>query len=274
MADTRANDAEEQTQQSAMPTEEQKLPESPAGVAGQETRETGETSPDGETTKDAKLPEDSSERTKQQFEKLKAQLRDARERLAKSESVFESIKPKQQPQGMPTADQYIDPETGIVDIAGLNRAIATAEKRAARAESTVQSYIEQQQTKEALKSYPQLDPKADNFDKDFHQRTRAFLMDSMVNPQDYGGKVLSFKEAADRANVGNTKVVEAAKQKGAEEAVTSLTPKEQASLEATGRSDRRQEGRSLEDLSRETRKGGTAGLKAAYERLQGIPLKS
>ena len=67
----------------------------------------------------------------------------------------------------------------------------------------------------------------------------------------------------------SSEAAEEAEKKGAKKAVEDLTPKEQASLEATGRSDQRSETvSSLEDLRQRSRRGD---LEAVVERLKNIP---
>ena len=90
----------------------------------------------------------------------------------------------------------------------------------------------------------------------------------MVNPQDYNNKQLSYKEAADLAKGVSSKVIAEAEKVGATKAIEGLTPKEQASLEATGRSDRRTEVSDLDTLKQNTRRGDLGSI---VERLKGIP---
>jgi hypothetical protein len=50
-----------------------------------------------------------------------------------------------------------------------------------------------------------LDPKSPKRDEVLGKKTRAFLLDSMMNPTDYGGRPLTFKEAADIASGESSK---------------------------------------------------------------------
>src|SRR5207245_606316 len=69
------------------------------------------------------------------------------------------------------------------------------------------------QNREAYTTYPQLNPQGGQFDSRFAQQTRAIALDSMVNPQDYGGRPLGVKEAADFiAQVGTAGLQRAATQ--------------------------------------------------------------
>lgn len=272
VADTdKAEGAEKDTQPAAMPTADQKTVEKPEAGAGAQPPQGEEPKPAPQDSAKKQIPEDelpegTKARTRKEFDKLKDQFREERTRRIKAEKAFTSMKPAE-----PVVDQYVDPTTGVVDVAGLNKSISDTKQRAVRAEKTVQSYIQEQQSQEAFKAYPELDSDNDNFDEDLHRRTRAFLTASMVYPQDYGDRTLTYKEAADMAKAGTTKAVEKAQEEGGKKAIEKLTPKEQASLEATGRSDRRKGG-NQEDLSKRTRTGGQAGVEAAMERLKSIPL--
>ena len=169
-------------------------------------------------TAEPKLPAGTSERTAEQFDKLKDNNRRLYEanqllqqELSRKKQIEQQFKPVQTavPQDQPPKiEQFIetDPVTGeqFVNEDRLKKAISEAQSRATRAEQSVQSYIQQQQqreeqrqTEEAYKAYPELNPKHDKYDVDLTKKTRAFLLDSMVNPQDYNGRPLTFKEAAD-----------------------------------------------------------------------------
>jgi hypothetical protein len=55
------------------------------------------------------------------------------------------------------------------------------------------------ETNEAIEAFPELDPKAQNFDVEFLRDVRARITDSMINPSDYnlpGGQRLGYKQAA------------------------------------------------------------------------------
>ncbi|MBM4401858.1 MAG: hypothetical protein FJ044_01275 [Candidatus Cloacimonetes bacterium] len=266
--DTRAKEeAEEGKQPESMPSSETKEPKKPLEGAAEETVGSVE----GE---EPKLPEGVRERTRQEFDKLQQRLREERQRREQLEQKFASTQP-QQPQypqaTQSTIDQFIDPMTGEVNVRGLNQAIAQTQQRAVRAEQMVQRYIEEQQSREAYVAYPQLNPDAENFDGDLHRRTRAFLLDSMMNPKDYGDKQLSFKEAAELASRGLEKAVAKAEEAGAKKALEQLTPKEQASLEAEGRSDRRKE--AMADLQKLREKSRRGDLEAIVQRLKKVPEK-
>lgn len=166
-----------------------------------------------------------SERTAEQIDKLKEhnkRLYEAnqllQQELSRKQQVEQQFKPIQQEQApaQPKIDQFVetDPVSGeqFVNEEKLRRAITDANQRATRAEESVKSYIEnqqareeQRQTEEAYRNYPQLDPKSSKHDTVLSKKTRAFLLDSMMNPVDYGGRPLTFKEAADIASGESSK---------------------------------------------------------------------
>ena len=261
------------TQESAVPTEEQKTPtlEEVDNEAAQETEVTSTT----ETTEG--LPDVASERTRKEFEKLRDELRTERSRRIETERMF-----GQNPQ--PTPQQFVpnntavtqvyDPSTGLLNENALNDIqlkAMQAEQRAVKAEQAIANFQVEQQTREAYIAHPELNPKSKDFDADLNKRVRAFALDSMIHPEDYGNNQLSFKEAADYAKSATTpKVVEQAKKAAAQEAIEQLTPKEQASLEAVGSPDRRQEvEQPLDQLRFRSRKGDQDAI---VERLKGIPV--
>jgi hypothetical protein len=232
MADTRANDAVTQ-QQEPMPSSDENATEQKQSEVA-EQQEASEPLADGS---EQELPESVSERTTREFEKLKEQLREERNKRLQYEQSLGS-----QSKGSNVKPLY-DPETGLVDIEALNdiqRRQMQAEERAGRAESTIANYIENVQTKEAVSAYPELDTKSNKHDKDFYRATRALLMDSMAYPEDYGGGELSYKEAADiakkrmdKADSQNTDKTAISKEMAAV-ASERLASKEQASLGASG----------------------------------------
>ena len=162
-----------------------------------------------------------SDRTTEQFEKLKDSnkklfeanqlLQEELSRRAVSEQTFAPI--QQTPQlnvPAPEIEQFVnvDPISGekYVDEVKLSAALAESNKKATRAEVAVQNYIKQQnileeerQTSEAYTAHPEINPSSKEFDANLSRFTSALLLHSMMNPQEYGGKTLTFKEAVDEA---------------------------------------------------------------------------
>jgi len=216
MTDTKADKVEEQAQPSAMPAEEEKVSEE----ADVQEETTGKEA-------DSELSEGVSERTKTQFDKLKDKLGNWKDRALKAESAVIPPLPRPQPQ----PEKLYDPDTGLVNIEGLNklqeRTIA-AERKAQDLEGKFGTYISDSQEREAYGKYPELNPRAKEHDEDLFVDTRRIAMDSMVYPESYGGKPLTMREAADVAKKS------ASKESPKEQEERKLI-KEQASLSASGR---------------------------------------
>ena len=259
--DTRAiNTAENATQPESMPSSEQKTAESEQTDSPAQSNEVQtNVSEDKEMT----LPEGTSERTAQQFEKLKETNRVLKEQLESQTieplSPFPSV--PQTPSKGP--DQYYDPDTGIIGIDYL-RDLERDLQRTKQNVQTIQAQSDQQQESEAYAKYPELktDPKLRNL-------VQATVVQSMINPQAFGGKQLSLTEAAEYVKTPSNSDIKKAEQQGAKEAIESLTPKEQASLEATGRSDKRSSAETQEALRQRTRRGDSSAI---HERLKNIPM--
>ena len=159
-----------------------------------------------------------SDRTTDQFNKLiesNRRLFEANELLHQelqkrtdTNETFAPIQQTQVPQVNPEDFIETDPTTGeeYIDQKKLKSRLQEVQERATKAEQAVQNYIQNsekreldKQNAEAYGAYPQLNPNAQDFDLELHKQTRALIYDSMINPQDYGGRSLTFKEAADRA---------------------------------------------------------------------------
>jgi hypothetical protein len=252
---------ENDTQDSAMPTENQQTAQS-EGVdesAGQITEDAASTE-----TEDSTLPENASDRTREQFEKLRSReedlrksLQEERQRRELAERTYQSMQPKQEQQEE-VAPLY-DPNSGLLNeqvLTDVQKRAMAAEKRATQAEQSIQNYLNEQENRETFNEYPELNPNdTKTFNKDLHITTRQILLDSMVNPQDYENKQLSFREAAALAKTRLPGALDNAKKEGAQEAMEQLTPKEQASLAAVGSASRRGDVGNLEELRKRTRKG-------------------
>lgn len=239
------------------------------------------------------LPEGTSARTSEQFDKLlesNQRLQEANKilqselaRKAQAEQQFAPLQQQTQQQ-QPQVEQFVelDPVTGerYVNEEKLGTAIREANQRAEKAEKAVQDYVryqqqqdEQRQTVEAYKAYPELNPQAENFDSGLHRRTRALLLDSMMNPGDYDNRTLTFKEAADLAREQNPKEATAVEQKVEEQVAQeeALKQKEQAGMAASGGAvnvNPAQQDADLESLRWRSR---TGDLWAIAQRLQSVP---
>lgn len=199
----------------------------------------------------APLPQEAKEKTREQFEKLlesNRRLFEANERLRKemearstSNKTFEPIQNvPQQPQQKANDFVEVDPVTGdkYINDAKLQSRIDELSQRASRAEQAVQSYIKtteqkeiERQNKEAFAAYPELNPNAkETFDEAFHKQVRGLIFDSMYNPDDYGGRPLGFKEAAD---VVSGQMIRKTKKEEKKEAAKGTTPTQDQKADAS-----------------------------------------
>lgn len=162
--------------------------------------------------KPAELPEDASERTKREFEKLKEHNKQLKEKLntyEKPPSVLDAYRPSglqnitppsaqqfsnlNQTQVNQAVASFVD-ENGYVDVAALNshleRANAqaraaeqralVAEQRANRVEDRVSRFEVTQQTERLYQSFPELDPDNSAFDGDAYDLVSKELLDQLV----------------------------------------------------------------------------------------------
>lgn len=204
------------------------------------------------------LPATAPDRTKEEFEKLlesNKRLYEANT-LLRQEMEQARTRPQQPqvPQQRPATQEVNpndfverDPITGeaYIDEKRLRARIEEIQQRAIKAEQTIQSYVKsseereiERQNQEAFTAYPELEPGKEKFDATFHKQVRGILADSMFNPDDYSGRPLSFKEAADFVRAQYPKAQPAsdataeAEQRAQSQAAQAL--KEQVSTQATG----------------------------------------
>lgn len=167
------------------------------------------------------------EKTKEQFEKLlesNRRLFEANELLKRemdqrrqSTQTFAPIQnapvaPRAPSEQVNPADFVdVDPISGesFINEGRLKARMEEIQQRASRAENAVNSYIQdanrrelEKQEQEAYQSYPELNPGSatatnTQFNPSFNKQVRGVLFDSMMNVEEYGGRPLSFKEAAD-----------------------------------------------------------------------------
>ena len=241
------------TQGSAMPTEDQKthLTVEADGNVPQGVQPTGDA---------GELPEDAKERTRREFEKVRTQLQEERARREYYESVFNSMQPKAEEAPTP----IIDPDTGFTNVDALNdvqKRSLEAERRANEALQAVKGYEEQRENREVYQAFPELDPNdGAKHDKQFHIQVRQTLLDSMLNPDDYNGRQLSFMDAARMVSQNRQVKTEQPKQDQTE-------AKEQVSVEPAGNTGRRSDiiNSDADYLKHQTRKGN---IDAIVERLK------
>lgn len=195
----------------ALPTTEK-----PVEVATPPNGEESTTEPEGE------LPEEVKERTRQEFEKLKAKNKELSEKLNQYEApkqerrsafdLFNSNQVQYAPKSVKAEIEEIQDivpdENGEIDVSVLNRTnkailnrmqkleeqAELARKKAELAEEKVSKYEHTEKSTKVYEKHPYLDPtKADQFDQKFSDLVRKELLDQMVNQ----GKE-DYMEAADR----------------------------------------------------------------------------
>lgn len=285
-AETKAEGKQTQTESADTPSP---VPEGDA-ASQPDSKESGSEP----TVEDSKLPDDASDRTKEQFQKLtksnqelKGKLDQYEQLVAETrkrqfgEDALSSLRPQgnfreqvqQQPQQVQnrvqkarqagvTADQLVD-EQGMLDVNKLNQVIQQVNQTAAKAAMTAQQaekrayerFDEQQQVQEAHSEYPSIDPQSEKFNQEHYNNVQALIMHSMVRPDLYGGNQLRLSEAAKRVVSPDSKEQKQAFKEGAKTAMENLTPKEQASLDAQTRSDKRGQQVDREREALETRRG-------------------
>jgi hypothetical protein len=170
------------------------------------------------------LPTDTREKTREQFDKLldsNRRLFEANELLRRemsqrttAQQTYAPIQQTPQPvtQQVNEADFVeTDPTTGekFINTQRMTQRINEVNSRASKTEEAVKNYIKtseqreiERQSRETFASYPELNPGTPTslnpkFDQKFNKQVRGVLLDSMYNPNDYSGRPLSFKEAAD-----------------------------------------------------------------------------
>jgi hypothetical protein len=226
--------------------------------------------------KRADLPEGTSDRTKEQFSKLKEsnrQLKEQLERSTQGDSVFDSFRnPKQStapvPKGQEASEQknaVTIEQDGTVDVDKLNTRLESAEQRANAAEQKssqtaeqIMRFEETRQAQEAHGEFPQLDPAPGNekFDTNFFELVKDRLLSNM-----YKGKQETLVQAA-RGIADNYKGIESegkAKEEAVKEFKQNQSQTEHGPVEA-GRGESRQTTSDTDDLRQRTRMGDKNAL--------------
>lgn len=154
---------------------------------------------------EGELPEDTSERTRQQFEKLKQSNQELLDKVRQLEEVnkrpqansaLDALKPTPpaNPQvpgvSQDKVDDIIDKltdENGYIDDEALKRALKEAKEEARKAreeakqtQATIEQIQENEEVQKAHAKYPQLDPKSDKFDANFFELVKNELVGQMM----------------------------------------------------------------------------------------------
>lgn len=217
MADSQQAEVAEEKQQEPVPSSgEQSTEMNQSQQVADESQEASE-APAGDS-EELELPDGVKERTSEQFDKLKEQLRQTREELLQ---IRDSVAPKKEEAVKP----LYDPTTGLVDIEALEQ----LRKDAAEAKKELANLKRQGADKEVIdlyESHPELNPNAKKFNQDLFDEAERLWMHSQAHPEKYGGKALTQKQAADRAK---------AKMNVPKPTESSDSEKQQASAQASGR---------------------------------------
>lgn len=217
-----ADNAEEKQQEPVPSSEEQSTEINQSQEVAQETGEASE-APAGDS-EELELPKGTKERTTEQFEKLREQLRQTRDELFQ-------VKSKVEPKADEELKPLYDPKTGLVDIQALEQLRKDASE-ARRELAQMKSQGKDREVQELYESHPELDPNAKSFNQKVFDEAEKIWLHSQAHPDRYDGRPLTQKQAADRAKqiMQGTKV-----DSNAEEKEASNDAKQQASVQASGK---------------------------------------
>lgn len=154
------------------------------------------------------LSQDTSERTRQQFEKLTQKNKELAEKIRQLEgdpqpqqtSVLDSLRPQspKTPQNMNVGELnqgevnqikqdlfdsqgYVDPALLQSRLDEANRLAKEAQQRASQVEQNYVRFEEDRQLKETYKEFPELDPNNPGFDQKFYNAVRNDLIGQMMS---------------------------------------------------------------------------------------------
>jgi hypothetical protein len=197
---------------------------------------------------------------KEELDRLKSE-QDGRIR---NESAFDSFRAPTQP-GVKQVDinQFADPNTGEVNWNAYNAA-QTANVQAVAAAQSAQTVKDQLDEYQARSKYPDVFS-----DKELEKEVAARYLFEKLN----GNTNVTVESLAGQVAKRVNKALDKAAQQGAEQALTELSPKEQASLAVSGTTSApSRQARSAEEqeaLSLKTRRGGEEAIDAIAQRLAG-----
>jgi len=216
------------------------------------------------------LPENASDRTREQFEKLKKHNQELAEKVKKYENIgspFDALRPPLSSNPVSTnvpmpfqdgqTENLVDTE-GYIDDKVLKRELAQAkeEARKARIEAqyireNVQRIEENQQVREAHREFPQLDPKSEKFNPKFFEAVKNKLVSQMIAGE--RDLLKASKEVAEWFPLEQKKEISPEQIKKEEQA-------RRANLSGTTVSHVAESGTDQSDLERRTRLGDTNAL--------------
>lgn len=247
---------EETTQDSSPQSEVQETEQTPTEVStepeAQETEE--EVSVDeGMNEKQRKAFQDMRLRNKQLEEKLKTETVER----TKNESAFDMFRRSEQPTSV-NADSYRDPYTGQVDWTRYNQDVQAVATRNAQIEArnTVNQELDEYK---ARNKHPELFS-----DPVMEEEIAAKYLFEIAR-----GNQVTVEQVSDLIAAKYSKAVSQAEKAGEKKALTELTPKEAASLQARGQTSSQSHAQvsseQEEAIRRQIRSGGKAGEEALAE---------
>lgn len=199
------------------------------------------------------LPEDASERTREQFEKLTKKNQELAQKLEefekskpqeKPKSVFDELRPSEQDyshldqhQVDQISSDFVD-ENGYVDVQRLNKALSEANRRAQeaiqmaqQAQQRAQKFEETEQQRRAFSKHPRLDPSNEQFDRRFHEAVRNEVIGQMMS----GSGNVDLIGAADKVAtfMGSSEKVSKAKEEAVQQYKETAAQKKQAQVQTS-----------------------------------------
>lgn len=218
------------------------------------------------------LPDNSQDRTKEQFQKLlqsnkelKEQLKQLQNKNSESNaygSVYDTFKGNNDTPAM-SDDEYVD-EDGNVDIKKLNADLKAAKVSALEARRLAEQAREEVEVREAHAKHPYLDPQNSNFDPQFFE----LVKDRVLRQKFYEGKNIPLSKIADEVSgfykpmntsPDNSKVA-VEEYKKSRESINHNSPVSSSSRV-------RNDGATLDELRTRTRQGDSNAIR---ERLKAI----
>ena len=228
-------------------------------------------------TDEPKLPDEATERTKVEFEKLtkhNAELKAQLDAYKGKTSVLDDLRPSSEiavetPSLTPEKveeikSKFID-ENGYVDVGKVEEALNRAEARAKNAEDKANSIErrirdseESANVKVAHTEFPTLDPHNEKFDQKFYELVKLNLIGQMMN-----GQQDIVKAAREVSKLYTPVDVSKAETKAVDEYKAKVSKRDQASEEVSSRG--KGEPSDLDELKRKTQEGDQDAL---FKRLQ------
>lgn len=260
----------------AVELQEQTTPE----VPDQAESTDAESMPNSQNSEeDLELPEGVKDRTREQFEKLKAQLAEEKKKNKQTQrpqgSMFDEFRHQpstfnnlNQNQVNQIQESYID-QDGNVDVVGLNQALHLANQRAEQAYREAQEtrarmirVEEDKQAAEAHAKYPSLDPQSEDFDSNFYDLVRDRMLRNF-----YEGKEQQYIQVAnDLARIYYPKTSKEAEKQAIEKAKQVQSQKQSGPIES-GRGEQRETQANLDELRLRSRTGDKSAI---LQRLKAI----